>query len=197
MLAMACMLEHCLICAWPATRAGCYPVGWHQRVAGFIKERATIMKKLILASVLASLFAANYAEAEDAKPDYELGFNTGITSDYRFRGISQTRLQPALQGGSDYTSATISITRPACMLAPGCRPSSGPRMRVAAVTLNRIFMPASVVHYRTGSATTLAELATSIRTMDSLACPVLPAPTRANCMDSWAMDPATSSIRTQ
>ena len=28
--------------------------------------------------------------------------NLGVVSDYRFRGVSQTRLQPALQGGLDY-----------------------------------------------------------------------------------------------
>lgn len=33
-----------------------------------------------------------------------LTFNAAIVSDYRYRGISQTRLQPALQGGADFTS---------------------------------------------------------------------------------------------
>lgn len=32
--------------------------------------------------------------------------NAGVVSDYRFRGISQTRLQPAVQGGVDYTDAS-------------------------------------------------------------------------------------------
>ena len=41
--------------------------------------------------------------AEDApKPDNDLSFNIGIASDYRYRGISQSRLDPALQGGIDY-----------------------------------------------------------------------------------------------
>ena len=31
-----------------------------------------------------------------------LSFNASVTSDYRYRGISQTRLKPALQGGVDY-----------------------------------------------------------------------------------------------
>ncbi len=31
-----------------------------------------------------------------------LSFNLGLTSDYRFRGISQRRLDPAVQGGIDY-----------------------------------------------------------------------------------------------
>ena len=34
--------------------------------------------------------------------DSPLSFNVSLTSDYRYRGISQTRLKPALQGGADY-----------------------------------------------------------------------------------------------
>jgi uncharacterized protein (TIGR02001 family) len=34
-----------------------------------------------------------------------LTFNIGATTDYRYRGISQSRLKPALQGGVDYTLA--------------------------------------------------------------------------------------------
>lgn len=62
------------------------------------------MKKIYLATALLSLFSAGSAFAEDAKPDNEVSFNLGIVSDYRYRGISQTRLQPALQGGADYTN---------------------------------------------------------------------------------------------
>jgi len=60
------------------------------------------MKKLILVAAMSPLFAANLAFAEQQKPDHEVSFNAALTSDYRFRGISQTRLQPALQGGADY-----------------------------------------------------------------------------------------------
>ncbi|MEP7057386.1 MAG: TorF family putative porin [Caldimonas sp.] len=59
------------------------------------------MKKTILAlaalSTLSALPAVSHAE--DANP---LSFNISLTSDYRFRGISQSRLRPALQGGADY-----------------------------------------------------------------------------------------------
>ncbi len=34
----------------------------------------------------------------------DLAFNAGVTTDYRYRGISQTRLKPAVQGGIDYTN---------------------------------------------------------------------------------------------
>ncbi|MES2025786.1 MAG: TorF family putative porin [Pseudomonadota bacterium] len=60
------------------------------------------MKKLILAVAVTAAFTGSIAHAEDSKPDNEVSFNAAITSDYRYRGISQTRLQPALQGGADY-----------------------------------------------------------------------------------------------
>jgi uncharacterized protein (TIGR02001 family) len=45
-----------------------------------------------------------YAQAApEATPDHAVSFNAAVTSDYRYRGISQTRLEPALQGGVDYT----------------------------------------------------------------------------------------------
>ena len=31
-------------------------------------------------------------------------FNVGVVTDYRYRGISQSRLRPALQGGADYSN---------------------------------------------------------------------------------------------
>jgi uncharacterized protein (TIGR02001 family) len=34
----------------------------------------------------------------------DLAFNVGATSDYRYRGISQTRLKPALQAGVDFSA---------------------------------------------------------------------------------------------
>jgi uncharacterized protein (TIGR02001 family) len=37
-----------------------------------------------------------------AAPESTLSYNVGVTTDYRYRGISQSRLQPALQGGVDY-----------------------------------------------------------------------------------------------
>jgi len=51
------------------------------------------MKKLFLAVLLALGFTAAQAQ---------LTGNLGLTSDYRFRGISQTQNGPAVQGGIDY-----------------------------------------------------------------------------------------------
>ena len=43
------------------------------------------------------------AFADEPAPD-PLSFNVGAVSEYRYRGISQTRLKPALQGGIDYAA---------------------------------------------------------------------------------------------
>ena len=58
---------------------------------------------LATAATLAALHGA--ARAEDA-PASPFSFNVGAVSDYRYRGISQTRLKPALQGGVDYAHAS-------------------------------------------------------------------------------------------
>ena len=53
---------------------------------------------LALAAALAVTAIPSIAQAQ-ASP---LSFNVSLTSDYRYRGISQTRLKPAIQGGVDY-----------------------------------------------------------------------------------------------
>lgn len=59
------------------------------------------MKKSLLALAAVTAISAFPAvvQAQEASP---LSFNVSLTSDYRYRGISQTRLKPALQGGIDY-----------------------------------------------------------------------------------------------
>ena len=47
--------------------------------------------------------AAAPAAPEAASP---LSFNIGLISEYRYRGISQTRFKPAVQGGADYAFAS-------------------------------------------------------------------------------------------
>jgi uncharacterized protein (TIGR02001 family) len=51
---------------------------------------------LPLAAVVAMTALPTVAHAE-------LSFNVGAVTDYRYRGISQTRLKPAIQGGIDYS----------------------------------------------------------------------------------------------
>jgi uncharacterized protein (TIGR02001 family) len=59
-----------------------------------------VVKKLPLA--LAALFAIGALPSISQAEDSPLSFNVSLTSDYRYRGISQSRLKPALQGGADY-----------------------------------------------------------------------------------------------
>ena len=62
------------------------------------------MKKLNLA-VLSSCLAASsalMAQTKAPEPDYTFSANLGVVSDYRYRGISQSRREPALQGGLDF-----------------------------------------------------------------------------------------------
>lgn len=55
---------------------------------------------LVLAALAVS--GAAVAQTSPAEPDYTLSFNVGAVTDYRYRGISQSRLKPALQGGADF-----------------------------------------------------------------------------------------------
>jgi uncharacterized protein (TIGR02001 family) len=64
-----------------------------------MKEKLAILTILLAASGAAMAQAATAAAPQ---PDYTLSYNIGVVSDYRYRGISQTRLQPALQGGIDF-----------------------------------------------------------------------------------------------
>jgi uncharacterized protein (TIGR02001 family) len=59
------------------------------------------LKATLLLSTLA-VSASAFAQSKPPEPDYTLSFNAGAVSDYRYRGISQSRLKPALQGGVDY-----------------------------------------------------------------------------------------------
>jgi uncharacterized protein (TIGR02001 family) len=56
---------------------------------------------IVLAAGLWSL-STGLAGAQEQKPEHEVSFNAALTSDYRYRGLSQSRLDPALQGGADY-----------------------------------------------------------------------------------------------
>lgn len=58
------------------------------------------MKKMIL-SVFITIVGSTSVTTLAA--DDSVAFNVAVTSDYRYRGISQTRFDPAIQGGVDYT----------------------------------------------------------------------------------------------
>ncbi len=69
-----------------------------------------------LASVLAAGLCTSAAWAQTAPetaapapaaiPEHSLSFNVGLASDYRYRGIAQSRLKPALSVGADYAHAS-------------------------------------------------------------------------------------------
>jgi len=64
------------------------------------------MKKTILAGAAASVFMAHGAHADQtaaATPEHVVTYNMGVTSDYVFRGISQSRNKPAVSAGVDYS----------------------------------------------------------------------------------------------
>jgi len=62
----------------------------------------TIMKKTLVA--LAAVMAAGLVPTASYA---DVAFNAGVVTDYRYRGLSQTRLKPALQGGVDYSAGAF------------------------------------------------------------------------------------------
>jgi len=64
-------------------------------------------RKLAIIATFAALLcaaAAGVAHADDAAPSPVTG-NVAVTSDYVFRGLTQTWGRPAIQGGADYAAA--------------------------------------------------------------------------------------------
>lgn len=62
------------------------------------------MKNTLFPSLIVLVLGcvSGLAQAQSAAPESSLSFNVGAVSDYRYRGISQSRLKPAVQGGVDY-----------------------------------------------------------------------------------------------
>ena len=61
-----------------------------------LKQCAAAVGLVVLA------FSSVPALAQEQPAEHQVSYNAAITSDYRYRGLSQTRLDPALQGGVDY-----------------------------------------------------------------------------------------------
>ncbi|MEJ7930238.1 TorF family putative porin [Ramlibacter sp. AN1015] len=59
-----------------------------------------------LLTLLVATGAAQAQATAQPAPPYELSYNVGLVSDYRYRGISQTAKRPALQGGVDLAHAS-------------------------------------------------------------------------------------------
>lgn len=62
------------------------------------------LKLAALSALIAAIALPTVARAEEAA---STTFNVGVVTDYRYRGISQTRLKPALQGGVDFTQGGL------------------------------------------------------------------------------------------
>jgi uncharacterized protein (TIGR02001 family) len=61
-----------------------------------------LKSKLLLAALATS--SAAFAQTAPAAAESAIAYNVGVVSEYRYRGISQTTGDPALQGGVDYTN---------------------------------------------------------------------------------------------
>ncbi len=62
------------------------------------------LKSKLLLALLATSSAA-FAQTAPAAETPEVTYNVGVVSQYRYRGIAQTKGDPALQGGVDYANA--------------------------------------------------------------------------------------------
>lgn len=60
--------------------------------------------KLAAVALAVAALAPTVAQADDG-----ISYNVGAVSEYRYRGISQTRLKPALQGGVDYAKGPFYV----------------------------------------------------------------------------------------
>jgi uncharacterized protein (TIGR02001 family) len=58
--------------------------------------------QMIVLAAIALVGSSAFAQAKAPEPDYTFSYNVGLVTDYRYRGISQSRLKPALQGGIDF-----------------------------------------------------------------------------------------------
>ena len=60
------------------------------------------LSQISIATLLSLAAVGAFAQAKAPEPDYTLSYNIGANTDYRYRGISQSRLSPAVQGGVDF-----------------------------------------------------------------------------------------------
>jgi uncharacterized protein (TIGR02001 family) len=63
--------------------------------------KLNISSAIVLSALLTATVVSSQAVA--AEPENTLSYNIGATTDYRFRGISQSSFKPAVQGGADFS----------------------------------------------------------------------------------------------
>lgn len=94
-----------------------------------------IKSKLLLALLATS--SAAFAQTAPAAPEVpEITYNVGVVSQYRYRGIAQTKGDAALQGGVDYANAngfylgawgsTIKWIKDGTLTGAGAKQAKGP-----------------------------------------------------------------------
>ena len=68
------------------------------------KTKLTMQTKTLITfiSALTVVSSAVFAQTKAPEPDYTFSYNIGAVNDYRYRGLTQTRFNPALQGGADF-----------------------------------------------------------------------------------------------
>lgn len=64
------------------------------------------MKRIILAAAIFAAFTSSASAQQAATSDHTFTGNLTVATDYRFRGISQTFREPAVQGGFDYSHSS-------------------------------------------------------------------------------------------
>ena len=64
---------------------------------------AVLASTAVYAQTSAPMPASASAPAPATEPSYTLSANVGVVTDYRFRGLTQTSYNPALQGGVDFS----------------------------------------------------------------------------------------------
>jgi uncharacterized protein (TIGR02001 family) len=69
---------------------------------GEIKMIRSLLSTAFVTSLVAAAPALVQAQTKAPEPDYTLTGNISLVTDYRYRGISQSRLKPALQGTIDF-----------------------------------------------------------------------------------------------
>ncbi len=74
-----------------------------------MKNLTTQLSLTAALTLVLSTLGAPMAHAQEPAAEHAVTFNAAITSDYRYRGLSQTKLKPALQGGADYTHSPTGL----------------------------------------------------------------------------------------
>jgi uncharacterized protein (TIGR02001 family) len=69
-------------------------------------KTSALAHALALSAGLVATFAPTLARADDA-PASPITYNIGAVTDYKYRGITQTKFEPAVQGGVDYAQGPI------------------------------------------------------------------------------------------